>query len=98
MFQQSLRHGLNLMVTDFVIRDICRTGYLLSHVPCLNRTCGGIGLLYKSSIKAVTQNFTSYKSFEYSESILHLGSCTLRVLVVYRPPLISGNPNQADFS
>ena len=58
--------------SDFVIRDICPSGYFFSHVPRPDRTGGGIGLLYKGLIKIET--LQPLNPLETHELIVPFGS------------------------
>ena len=72
--------------SDYAVRDICPTGYLFCHVPRLNRFGGGVGVLYKNSLKMNRHVTMSYISFEFMELLLHHKSSIYRIVVVYRPP------------
>ena len=77
--------------SDFAIRDITPGQYAFLHNPRINRSGGGVGLLYKSSLKVERQNQTeTFKSFEYLEVILSNVTVT-RIIIVYRPPQSKNN-------
>ena len=76
---------------DFAIRDTTPSQYAFLHNPRINRSGGGVGLLYKSSLKVERQNQTeTFKSFEYFEVILSNVTVT-RIIIVYRPPQSKNN-------
>ena len=73
-------------VFDFTIRDITPSQYAFLHNPRINRGGGGVGLLYKSSLKMERQNqIETFRSFEYLEVIFSNVTVT-RIIIVYRPP------------
>ena len=84
--------------SDFVVRDICPSGYLFSHVPRLNRTGGGVGVMYKNSLKINHHVTISYSSFEFMELLLHHQSSAYRIIIVYRPPSSNSLTFFDDFS
>ena len=76
--------------SDFASRDICPHGYSFVHCPRMDRSGGGIGLLFNKSImiKRILSGL-SYSSFEHMEFNLHGSSFLVRFVVVYRPPSTS---------
>ena len=76
---------------DFAIRDVTPTQYAFLHNPRINRSCGGVGLLYKSSLKVERQHqIETLKSFEYLKVILS-NVTVAQTIIVYRPPQSKNN-------
>lgn len=48
---------------DFVMRDICPYGFIFTHIPRSTGSCGGVGLLYKNSLKLEQLNSSVFKTF-----------------------------------
>ena len=72
---------------DFIIRDICPTGYLFHHVPRSGTARGGgVGLLFRSCFNIKPQPCRKFISFECIELLLTSVGKTLSIIVVYRPP------------
>ena len=77
--------------SDFAIRNITPSQYAFLHNPRINRGGGGVGLLYKSSLKVERQNqIETFKSFQYLEVILSNVTVT-RIIIVYRLPQSKNN-------
>ncbi len=68
------------------IGDLTPKGYKLPHEPRLTGRGGGVGLLHQKSLRITPLKGTSFKSFEYSELVLHVPSKQFRIIVLYRPP------------
>jgi len=77
------------------IAELVPSGYSMKYVPCLgSRKGGGVALLYKSTISfrllgsSTTANYTN---LEHMDCVLNTGEMTVRLAVVYRPPLSKDN-------
>ncbi|KAG1652948.1 hypothetical protein GQR58_025895 [Nymphon striatum] len=80
--------------SDFALRDICPNGFSLLHCPRVNRTGGGIGLLFNQSLKIerfYPTSFASFEFMEFMEFLLHGYAFLTCLVVVYRPPPSSVN-------
>jgi exonuclease III len=77
--------------SDFISREISPTGYLFSQVPRIDRSGGGIGILFKKSLKAEHLQLNKFKSFEHMETLFYLSSSLIRTVIVYRPPISTAN-------
>ena len=76
-------HGNN---DDAVVKGtLCPTGYDFIHTPRLHTNGGGVGLLFKTRLKATSILCDSYTTFELMDVRVR-GRWQLRVLIVYRPP------------
>ena len=84
--------------SDFAIRDVCPSGYLILHVPRKNRSGGGVAIVYSNNLKIKLCHSTSHDSFELMELTLHSSANIFRIVVVYRPPSSSYNQFFVDFS
>jgi len=84
--------------SNFVTRDVCPTGYLISHVPRNNRSGGGVAVIYRSSFNANLCDSVIFNSFESMEMTFRSRDQTIRVVVVYRPPSLSHNLFYDEFS
>lgn len=71
---------------EFIIRDLCPTGYEFYNVPRVSRFGGGIGVMHKSVVRLEKHPgiVTNFKSFEFADVLLKHSSSCLR-LIVYRP-------------
>ena len=81
------------------IGNLTPVGYSLLHVPRAKGRGGGVGIVYKDSLKVQKQAVTSQKSFECMEVHLSTGNDCIRFCVVYRPPPggRSGQPTRIFF-
>lgn len=77
---------------EFIIRDLCLTGYEFRNVPRGSRS-GGLGILHKSTIHFQKQSGIKgkFKSFEFMDLLLKQSSTSLRVVIVYRPQTMDNN-------
>ena len=72
---------------EFIIRDLCPTGYLFHHVPRSGPVRGGgVGLLFRSCFNIKLQPYRKFISFEYIELLLNSVDRSIRIVIVYRPP------------
>ena len=83
---------LNDTNSDLAVRNICPSGYSFSHVPRLNRTGGGVGVIYNNTLNITRYETVSYTSFEFMELLFQHQSCQYRIVVVYRSPSSNGLP------
>lgn len=72
---------------EFIIRDLCPTGYEFYNVPRVSRVGGGIGVMYKTVVRLEKHSgiVTNFKSFEVTDVLLKHSSSCLRLIIVYRP-------------
>ena len=71
---------------DFVTRDVCPDGFVITHIPRSAGRGGGVGLLYKTSLKLEKLNSNHhFKSFEMQEVLLFVNSVLTRIVIIYRP-------------
>lgn len=72
---------------EFIIRDLCPTGYEFYNVPRVSRVGGGIGVMYKTAVRLEKHSgiVTNFKSFEVTDVLLKHSSSCLRHIIVYRP-------------
>lgn len=83
---------INSVDYNFVVRDVCPSGYLFSRVPHKDRSGGGVGVMYKSNLKfKFCDSSIRFKSFEFMEFLLHSCSNIFWCIIVYRPPSNSIN-------
>ena len=61
-------------------------GFKFEHVPRRTGKGGGVGVVYKSSIKSVKNKTDNYSSFDCVELLLASKGDSIRLCVVYRPP------------
>ena len=72
---------------EFIIRDLCPTGYSFHHVPRSGPVRGGeVGLLFRSCFNIKLQPYRKFISFEYIELLLNSVDKSIRIVIVYRPP------------
>ena len=77
---------------QLTVNDICPTGFAFHHLPRKHSRGGGVALLYKNrfKLKKLSPNI-SLESFEFTDCTLNYASTSLRMVVVYRPPLSKKN-------
>ena len=72
-------------------------GYTLQHLPRDHRSGGGIGMICRQDMKPqISEQNSSFSSFEHCEWILTIGSDKLLVAVIYRPPYSEKNKNSVN--
>lgn len=75
-----LRDGDNV-----VISRITHNGYIFQHRPREEKTGGGVGLLFESSLSITVQQVTPYRSFECLHVMVTSDSRSVRLIIIYRP-------------
>ena len=68
-----------------IIGDLCPKGCKLTHEPRNDKIGGGVGLLYKDTLKTKQQTTIKFLSFEYIEINVKL-TVWVRFVIIYRPP------------
>ena len=59
--------------SDYVVRDICPSGYDFLHVPRPNRHGGGVGVLFNNKLSLKHNNTgDSFLTFEHMELTINL--------------------------
>ena len=83
---------------EYVIRDLCPTGYEFYNVPSGSRG-GGVELLYKKRIRFQKQSCikAKFRSFEFTDLLLRQDSTSLRVVIVYRPQTVHNRSTEPVF-
>ena len=72
---------------DNIVRDdLTPSGYALIDVPRTKTRGGGVGIVYKSSLKVKKQKVTGLMSFEATEVLISSSKDIIRLAVIYRPP------------
>ena len=72
---------------EFIIRDLCPTGYSFHHVPRSGPVRGGgVGLLFRSCFNIKLQPHRKFISFEYIDLLLNSVDKSIRIVIVYSPP------------
>ena len=68
--------------------EITPEGYRLEHKPRTSRRGGGVGVIFRQSLKYKRQDadVPSYTSFEHMMALITSRSKTIRLVIVYRPP------------
>lgn len=73
--------------------EVTPEGYKLHHVPRSRRRGGGVGVLYKSGFSIrIDDSHPKTKTFESTSILIQNGSCSVRLVVVYRPERSKKNP------
>ena len=75
-----------------VISGLKQDGFNFINVPRKLRTGGGIGVLFKKSLKVKILDSSELSSFEYVIYHVSTGSDSIRCVCVYRPPYSSAHP------
>ena len=74
--------------------EITPDGYKLHHVPRTSRRGGGVAVLCKSTFQThVSDSHPRTKSFESTNILISSGSCSVRLIVIYRPDRSKRNPH-----
>ena len=72
---------------DFYVKGLALSGYEFHHVPREgNNGYGGVGVLYKKSLKVIKKGKVTAKTFENLQIKFNTGSRCLDLVTVYRPP------------
>ena len=66
--------------------DLTPLGYTLIDVPRTKTRGGGVGIVYKSSLKVEKQKVAGLSSFEATEVLISTAKDIIRLAVIYRPP------------
>ena len=70
-----------------VIGTLALDGYSFIHIPHSYGAGGGVGVLFKKTLKLVKTTFLpAFRTFEQLECTISLGNSCLHLVVVYRPP------------
>ena len=74
-------------IDDAIRVELCPAGYNLIDYPRTRRCGGGIGLLYKDSLRVTKVRNGEKESFKLCELLVQISSSLkIRVVIVYRPP------------
>ncbi|XP_071944670.1 uncharacterized protein [Antedon mediterranea] len=83
---------------DLVIRELTPLGYRFVHVPRVDKTGGGVGILSKTSLVVnLKTDVHTYASFEAIHVHITSNSKSLRLVNIYRPPTLSVTEFLNDF-
>ncbi|XP_068749335.1 uncharacterized protein [Montipora capricornis] len=85
---------------EFIIHDLCPTGYEFYNVPRVSSVGGGIGVMHKTVVCLEKHPgiVTSFQSFEFMDVLLKHSSSCLRLVIVYRPQTMTdGTSSTAKF-
>lgn len=84
-------------VDSVEVGTLCPTGYRVLHVPRSHSAGGGVGIIFKNSIRINTSLTDQFHSFELMDFHLSIVRC-VRILLVYRPPGLSTSLFLEEFS
>lgn len=76
---------------QLIINEITPTGYLFEHISRISGRGGGVGLLYRKSLKLKKISLNKFKSFEAMGMAVLSSSVRISIFVIYRPPPSSTN-------
>ena len=79
------------------IGTLCPTGYRVIHIPRSYSAGGGVGIIFKNSIRLNTSLTDEYHSFELMDFHLRMMR-HVKILLVYRPPGLSTSLFLEEFS
>ena len=85
---------------EFIIHDLCPTGYEFYNIPRVSRAGSGIGVMHKTVVclEKHPDIVTSFQSFEFTDVLLKHSSSCLRLVIVYRPQTMAdGTSSTAKF-
>ena len=71
---------------DITLRQFTPVSYSLLHVPCSNKSGGGMAMLFKSGLNIKEQPAEAHSTFKHLEALLQTVNNTVRLCVLYRPP------------
>ena len=72
-------------IDDIEIGILCPTGYRFLHVPRGHSRGGGVGLLFKDTLRINSHVTDTFQTFEFMD--IHFRSLEfIRFLLIYRPP------------
>ena len=81
-----------------VIKDLTPADYKCVHLPRKSRRDGGVGLVYRSSLKVVVNGRDDMKSFEFIDVDVSSSGNSMKLVIIYRPPPSKKNKHSyADF-
>lgn len=83
---------------DLVIKELCPTGYSFLHAPRSTGRGGGVGVLFKDSLKMKKIDKQKFHSFENIQLNLHSSTSSTVILVIYRPPSTNCSTFLEEFS
>ena len=72
-----------------LIEELTPPGYRFLHNPTSSGRGGGVGLLFKKSLRIKQGETVNVKSFEYMQVICNTSTKSFRIIVIYRPPICS---------
>ena len=81
-----------------LIEELIPPGYRFLHNPRSIGRDGGVGMLFKSSLKVKQEETIVTDSFEYMQIICNNSTKSFRIIVIYRPPNGSFDNFCLDFS
>ncbi len=79
---------------DHDLSVCCPSGYSAVHVPRASRRGGGLALMIKTTIIVRLNAYPAFQTFELLDCSVSLKPCSVRILVVYRPPNSSTRARQ----
>ena len=65
---------------------LCPSGYNTISIPCINRTGGGIALIYRSNLDVKLNSSYNFEAMECVDFSLNLDKYNILLAVIYRPP------------
>ena len=74
-----------------VIKDLEPDGYMFHSRPRLNKTGGGLGILYRENMNIKFPKGQRYNSMETQECVIREGNVSIRFVSVYRADSSEGN-------
>lgn len=82
---------------DLQVGTLCPNGYRFLHFPRTHGRGGGVGLLFKDTLRINSVLTDDFQSFELMDIHFRSLKC-IRVLIIYRPPDSSYSSFFQDFS
>ena len=74
------------------MKRLKKAGYCFRNIPREDKKGGGTGLIYRDRYNPSLVNKGRHVTFEFSQWQIKIGTKTLNILIVYRPPYLRGNP------
>ena len=71
---------------EVVLAELLPPGYRIIQAHRKSGRGGGVAIIYRESVKINTEKIREYSTFEHIQAKTTVGSCTYRIIVIYRPP------------
>ena len=70
---------------EVVLAELLPPGYRIIQAQRKSGRGGGVGIIYRESVKINTKKMREYSTFEHIQAKATVRSCTFHIIVIYRP-------------